>query len=79
MSAAEMPDRERHGNALPPREKLRARATRLIFAVLTISVVAVAVLLQANPSQPTVMLAIWLGCTVALYLIEVWARRGRAR
>ena len=76
---AEMSDRDKDGNFVPRRERLRAGATRFTFAVLTMSVVAVAIFLQGNPSQPTVMLAVWLGCTVVLYLIEVWARKGRTR
>lgn len=74
-----MSDPDTHGNLLPPREKLRARATRITFAALTVSVVTVAVFLQGNLAQPTVMLAVWLSCVVVLYLIEVWARKGRMR
>lgn len=76
---AEMSDGAENGTLLPPRERLRARATRITFAALTISVVTVTVFLQGNPSQSTVMLAVWLGCTAVLYLIEVWARKGRTR
>lgn len=73
---AQMPH-EQDGHPLQRRERLRARATRITFAALTIGIVLVALLMQGNPAQSTVLLSVWLISMVSLYLIEVWARKGR--
>ncbi|KRB37042.1 hypothetical protein [Microbacterium sp. Root180] len=59
------------------RERLRKRATRVVLLLLVAGVVAAVFLLQGNPLQPTVLLGMFAGCAIALYLIEVWARTGR--
>jgi hypothetical protein len=61
------------------REKVRRRATRIVLLLLVAGVVAAVFLLQGNQSQSTVVLGIFAGCAIALYLIEVWARTGRIR
>ncbi len=61
------------------RDKLRRRATRVVLLLLVVGAVAAVFLLQGNPSQPTVLLAVFAGSAIALYLIEVWARTGRIR
>ena len=61
------------------REKVRRRATRVVLLVLVGGVAAAVFLLPNSPSQSTAVLAVLLACTIALYLIEVWARTGRIR
>ncbi|MCW3492915.1 hypothetical protein [Microbacterium sp. SSM24] len=61
------------------RDTIRQRATRVILLLLVGGTIASAFLLQGNPSQPTVILGLFAGCAIALYLIEVWARTGRIR
>jgi hypothetical protein len=61
------------------REEIRRRASRVVLLLLVGGVAAAVFLVPESPAQSTVILAVLLGCTIALYLIEVWARTGGIR
>lgn len=65
--------------AAESREAIRKRATIAVLSLQVLGVIGVVLVLPGVPSQPTVLLSIFAGTSIALYLVEVWARSGRLR